>query len=310
MMESEKKCKYAGNNEFDDAEKLNEQFESKQKVSQQKGSKHSDFQVHNCGRENNKFLRDLYNTPKQKIAIYKQTNNQKLREEIILENMNLVRYVVYEFFSFSDVDEQDLMSYGNEGLILALENYNVNYNCSFTAYAISNIKGHIQRGIDEVLLGEKSCFYIDALTAKNIVEKANGLTILDNPNLIDDIIELLVASGRNSGSKIYRETARRKIISLFIGDVSLDDEELINSGYILDENDFTDDIIDSIIKEDLIKKMLGVLSNREKNILKLLFGLYNEETKTLEEIASIYNISRARAGLIKKRILIKLKRLF
>ena len=309
-MESEKKCRYVEDNQTDNIKKVGEHSESKQNVFQQKGSKRSDFQNHNCGRENNKFLRDLYNTPKQKIAIYKQTNNQKLREEIILENMNLVRYVVYEFFNFSNIDEQELKSYGYEGLILALENYNVNYACSFTAYAISNIKGHIERGIDEVLSGKKSCFYIDALTAKNIVENDTGLTILENPNLIDDIIELLVASGRISGSKIYRETARRKIISLFIGDISLDDEALINSSYILDENDFTDDVIDSIIKEDLIKKMLDVLSDREKNILKLLFGLYNDEAKTLAEIASIYNISRARVGLIKKRILTKLKRLF
>lgn len=119
-------------------------------------------------------------------------NIEKLRDEIILGNMNLVDYAIHNFFRFLDIDEQELKSYGYDGLIVALESYNFKYNLAFSTYAISRIKDCITKGIGEILLVEKSSFYIDALTAKNIVENDTGLTILDNPNLIKDIIELFV----------------------------------------------------------------------------------------------------------------------
>lgn len=285
-MESEKKCKYAEDNEFDNIEKLNEQSDTK---------------------GNYTFVMNLHHNSLQKMAIYKQTNDQKLRDEIILENMNLVDYVIHKFFSFLDIDEQELKSYGYEGLIVALESYNFNYNLAFSTYAISRIKIYIARGVSEILLGKKSSFYIDALTAKSTVEKKAGVTILDNPNLIKDIIELLVFSDKLGDNIFSIKAARRKIISLFIGNVSLNDENLINSDYLKYDDEFTDDILNSMIKDKALK-LLDVLSDREKNILKLWFGLYNEESKTLAEIASIYNISEARVGQIKEVAIKRLRK--
>ena len=60
--------------------------------------------------------------------------------------------------------------------------------------------------------------------------------------------------------------------------------------------------------KDKALKLLDVLSDREKNILKLWFGLYNEESKTLAEIASIYNISEARVGQIKEVAIKRLRK--
>lgn len=285
-MESEKKCRYVEDNEFDNIEKLNEQSDTK---------------------GNYTFVMKLHHNSLQKIAIYKQSNDQKLRDEIILENMNLVDYVIHKFFSFLDIDEQELKSYGYEGLIVALESYNFNYNLAFSTYAISRIKIYIARGVSEILLGKKSSFYIDAFTAKNTVEKKAGVTILDNPNLIKDIIELLVFSDKLGDNIFSIKATRRKIISLFIGNVSLNDENLINSDYLKYDDEFTDDILNSMIKDKALK-LLDVLSDREKNILKLWFGLYNEESKTLAEIASIYNISEARVGQIKEVAIKRLRK--
>ncbi len=107
----------------------------------------------------------------QKIKKYKQTGNQKLREEIIEENMRLVRFVLYKYPISTKINREELEGYGYEGLILALENYDINYGYAFSTYAISYIRGYVASGINEVLLGKKDHFYIDVLEAKNTVEK-------------------------------------------------------------------------------------------------------------------------------------------
>ena len=245
----------------------------------------------------------------QKIKKYKQTGNQKLREEIIEENMRLVRFVLYKYPISTKINREELEGYGYEGLILALENYDINYGYAFSTYAISYIRGYVASGINEVLLGKKDHFYIDILEAKNTVEKKAGLTILDNPNLINDIIDLLVISGKVTDNKLSKAAAKRKAISLFLGNISLDEEEkmdqLTSQGYLVDSHDYAEEVMNSMFKEQLLK-MLDVLSEREREIIKLWSGFY-VEPKSLTQIAKIYGLSVTRIKQIRKQALKKLR---
>ena len=245
----------------------------------------------------------------QKIKKYKQTGNQKLREEIIEENMRLVRFVLYKYPISTKINREELEGYGYEGLILALENYDINYGYAFSTYAISYIRGYVASGINEVLLGKKDHFYIDILKAKNTVEKKAGLTILDNPNLINDIIDLLVISGKVTDNKLSKAAAKRKAIFLFLGNISLDEEEkmdqLTSQGYLVDRHDYAEELMNSMFKEQLLK-MLDVLSEREREIIKLWSGFY-VETKSLIQIAKMYGLSVTRIKQIRKQALKKLR---
>lgn len=246
----------------------------------------------------------------QKIARYKQTNNQKLREEIIEENMRLVKYVLYKYPIFTNVNLEELKSYGYEGLILALENYDINFGYAFSTYAISYIRGYIASGINEILLGKKDHFYTDVLIAKNAIEKDAGLTIWDDPNLIDDIVDLLVVSGKVTDNILSKDAAKRKIVSLFLGNISLNEEEnmeqLTSEDYLVDSHDYAEEVMNLMFKDHLLK-MLDVLSDREKDIIKLWSGFYDGEPKSLSEIAKIYDVSVSRIKQIKEKALIKLR---
>lgn len=245
----------------------------------------------------------------QKIKKYKQTGNQKLREEIIEENMRLVRFVLYKYPISTKINREELEGYGYEGLILALENYDINYGYAFSTYAISYIRGYVASGINEVLLGKKDHFYIDILEAKNTVEKKAGLTILDNPNLINDIIDLLVISGKVTDNKLSKAAAKRKAIFLFLGNISLNEEEkmdqLTNQGYLVDSHDYAEEVMNSMFKEQLLK-MLDVLSEREREVIKLWSGFY-VEPKSLIQIAKMYGLSVTRIKQIRKQALKKLR---
>jgi len=87
------------------------------------------------------------------------------------------------------------------------------------------------------------------------------------------------------------------------GDIALID--------ILEEN--TENIDNSIEYKDNIKhlsKYLNVLNSRELKIIKMRYGLLNEEEKTQKEISKLLHISRSYVSRIEKRALIKMLREF
>jgi len=70
---------------------------------------------------------------------------------------------------------------------------------------------------------------------------------------------------------------------------------------------------DEIELKDNIKnlsKYIKVLNNKELEIIKMRYGLFNEEEKTQKEISNILNISRSYVSRIEKRALIKILREF
>lgn len=100
--------------------------------------------------------------------------------------------------------------------------------------------------------------------------------------------------------------------------VSLND----SIGYDKDGNEITlvdvlkDEYVDSadviLLKDNvnLLKKYLGVLNKREKDIIIRRYGLLNKEEQTQREIAKELGISRSYVSRIEKRALVKLMREF
>ena len=87
------------------------------------------------------------------------------------------------------------------------------------------------------------------------------------------------------------------------GDITLID--------VLEES--SNNIDDNIEKRDNIKnlsKYLNVLNERELKIIKMRYGLLNENEKTQKEISKMLHISRSYVSRIEKRALIKMLREF
>lgn len=250
------------------------------------------------------------NVTLQKIELYKQNNDQKLREEIITDNMRLVPYVAYRYAISTGINQHELESYGYEGLILALEKFDVNYGCTFSNYAISYIRTHILSGIEEFLIGKRDNFYYDYVKAKTAVENECGVTLAEAPELIEDVIDLLVATGKIKGNAGAKEYARMRITSIAIGNASLDDEEtveeLLTSDQLVDTHDYAEEVLNTMSREEL-EQVLNTLTVREAEVLRLRFGFYDGMPKTLEEVGQMIGKPIERVRQIEAKALRKLR---
>ena len=75
-------------------------------------------------------------------------------------------------------------------------------------------------------------------------------------------------------------------------------------------NLYVDKVDENNVVENAIKGMLEQLSPKERDVLILRFGLNNNgNKKTLDEIGSIYGVSRERIRQIENRAISKLKKL-
>lgn len=86
-------------------------------------------------------------------------------------------------------------------------------------------------------------------------------------------------------------------------DISLMDVLEVSDVNVHDKIELKDDVLN-------LKKYLNVLNDRELKIIKMRYGLYNEEEKTQKEIAKNLKISRSYVSRIEKRSLVKILREF
>jgi RNA polymerase primary sigma factor len=85
-----------------------------------------------------------------------------------------------------------------------------------------------------------------------------------------------------------------------------EDSKLID--VLHDENqERPDDGIMDISLQEEIEKTLDTLSEREKEVVKLYFGIGEETAHTLEEIGQRFNLTRERVRQIKEKALRRLK---
>src|SRR5262249_24442997 len=80
---------------------------------------------------------------------YREQNDQRARERLVVAYSPLVKYVAGRLASGlpAHVEEADLISYGLIGLINAIERFDLSREIKFETYAITRIKGAI---IDEL----------------------------------------------------------------------------------------------------------------------------------------------------------------
>ncbi|WP_082234253.1 RNA polymerase sporulation sigma factor SigE [Halobacillus massiliensis] len=92
--------------------------------------------------------------------------------------------------------------------------------------------------------------------------------------------------------------------------VDWDGNELLLSDILGTEEDLITKDIEKKVDKKLLKSALGQLSNREKEIMELRFGLIGKKEKTQKDVADMLGISQSYISRLEKKIIRRLQREF
>jgi RNA polymerase primary sigma factor len=224
------------------------------------------------------------------------------RQELAESNLRLVVSIAKRYrgrgLAFSDLIQE-----GNRGLMRAVDKYEHRLNFKFGTYATWWIRQGITRALaDHGRTVRVPCHQVSTLQA---IERVRG--------------ELIAAQGREPTDQevadvlgVTKEEAQalrivsRHPVSLHepLGGEGeraledfLDDPDAANPGIAVDQ---------SLLKER-IGEVLRSLTQREREVIEMRFGLLDGQPKTLEEVAKTYGITRERIRQIEARGLVKLR---
>jgi RNA polymerase primary sigma factor len=236
------------------------------------------------------------------LAIRIRNGDQKALEKMVKANLRFVVSVSRNYQN-QGLPLSDLINEGNLGLIKAAKRFDEKKNFRFISYAVWWIRQAILQSLAE----QSRIVRLPLNRVGTILKIAKMHVKLEQKyRRVPNAEEMARELGLDESE--VRETLK-------IGNTHMSLDAPLKQGenaklmdVLHDENQIRpDDGAMDISFRDEIEKTLGTLSDREKEVVKLYFGIGKETAHTLAEIGLRFNISRERVRQIKGQSLRRLK---
>ena len=255
------------------------------------------------------YLKEINNTPlltreqERDLAKRIRKGDEKALHALVKANLRFVVSIAKQYVN-QGLSLADLVNEGNLGLIKAAYRFDEKRGYKFISYAVWWIRQAMLQALAEqsrivrLPLNRAGTLYRIGKAARQLDQELGR-----NPE-VSEIAEKLKLPHDEVRDTMQIANSHLSLDASF----SNDQEENSLVDYLADDNlEAPDEQTYVNALSDDMQKALDTLTDRERQILSLYFGIEGEEPLTLEEIGKRMNLTRERIRQIKEKAILRLR---
>ena len=254
------------------------------------------------------YLKEIGQVPllsseeEQELAQRVAQGDQAAKNKLTEANLRLVVSIAKKY-SGRGLHILDLIQEGNTGLIRAVDKFDYTKGNKFSTYATWWIRQAITRAIaDQARTIRVPVHMVEVINKatrfnrKLVQELGREPTLEEIADELNLPIEKIIEANRTAADTLSLDTP--------VGD----EEDTTIGSFVEDDNTpGPADATSNALLAEALGEILNTLTDREADVLRLRFGMYDGKTHTLEEVGQIFGVTRERIRQIENKAIRKLR---
>ena len=240
--------------------------------------------------------------PSRERIVERLSDVRRLKQRLMEANLRLVVSIAKRY-QHSTLSFLDLVQEGNLGLMRAVDKFQYRRGFRFSTYATWWIRQAVTRGISDTGRTIRLPAHVSDVLSRTATARRRLITALGRePTLIELADQTRIPADKITQA-IRSDTMTTSLDSTFADDASALSEFLSDAA--------TPSPDAELIRRDATfhaRRSLSSLSEREREVIELRFGLRDARGRTLQQIADRLGVSRERVRQIEERALARLRR--